>query len=470
MAEPLVYVLIINWNGREHLADCFDSLLAGSYPNCRFVLVDNNSADDSLSFVKQHYDDPRIEILALPDNLGWSGGNNRGIERALDAGADYVFLLNNDTATAPDAVAKLVATGEAKPECGALAPKMVLFNAPYLLNSLGIECSIIGSSWDIGVGRVDSPKWATARKVLGVCGGAMFLRSEALRKAGLLPDFQIYLDDLDLCLRIWNAGYEIWNCPEAIVRHKFSATMGTGKRLRQKYYLNTRNRMRLVMRNFPVSQMHRVVPKMLLGEAKSIGRGILDGDCWKLWAHARAWGATLAYLPEAWRARKQYGASARFWDQIRHDVLFFPGVELPEDGWYPARTCPSRKAGTDPAVCAANRGRSHTLFSDEVLRPISKAATLNCEGGELRITLVNCYPALGDAEVEVLSGGQVIERLVTSDRLERTVTVPEGLVEFQARRIFDADETGQLCDFGGWLQVGKHTTPPNAPENGSSSG
>ena len=108
---------------------------------------------------------------------------------------------------------------------------------------------------------------------------------------------------------------------------------------------------------------------------------------------------------------------------------------------YPARTCPSRKAGLTRG-CAANRGRSHTLFSDEVLRPISKAATLNCEGGELRITLVNCYPALGDAEVEVLSGGQVIERLVTSDRLERTVTVPEGLW-IQSPRIFDADENGQ---------------------------
>jgi len=288
MVEPLVYVLIINWNGREHLADCFDSLLAGTYRNCRFVLIDNNSADDSIGFVAETYDDPRIEILALPENLGWSGGNNRGIERALKAGADYVFLLNNDTATAPDAIEQLVATGESRPECGALAPKMVLFDAPHLLNSLGIECSIIGSSWDIGIGRIDGPKWGSPRKVLGVCGGAMFIRSEALRQAGLLPDFQIYLDDVDLCLRIWNAGYEVWNCPGAVVRHKFSATMGEGKRLRHKYYLNTRNRMRVVLRNFPVSQMHRVLPKMALGEAKSIGRGILDGDYWKLWAHTKA--------------------------------------------------------------------------------------------------------------------------------------------------------------------------------------
>ncbi|MGI6460594.1 MAG: glycosyltransferase family 2 protein [Candidatus Hydrogenedentales bacterium] len=214
---------------------------------------------------------------------------------------------------------------------------MLLFDAPHLLNSLGIECSITGSSWDLAVGRLDGPRWDTPRKVLGVCGGAMFLRSAALRKAGLLPDFQIYLDDLDLCLRIWNAGFEIWNCPEAVIRHKFSATMGAGKRLRQKYYLNTRNRMRLLLRNFPLSKLFLAKPKLLLGEAKSVGRGILDGDYWKLWAHAKAWGASLAYYPEAWRARRRHGTSARFWPQIRQDVLFFPGVELPENGWYAER-------------------------------------------------------------------------------------------------------------------------------------
>jgi len=430
MSEPLVYALIINWNGREHLADCFDSLLAGTYRNCRFMLVDNHSRDDSIAFVRERYRDPRIEILALPENLGWSGGNNRGIERALDAGADYVFLLNNDTAAAPDAIEKLVAAAEASPGYGALAPKMLLFDAPHLLNSLGIECSIIGSSWDIGVGRLDGPRWNTPRKVLGVCGGAMFLRSAALRKAGLLPDFQIYLDDLDLCLRIWNAGFEIWNCPEAVIRHKFSATMGAGNRLRQKYYLNTRNRMRLVLRNFPSSQLRGVLPRMLLGELKSVGRGILDGEYWKLWGHAKAWGASLAYLPEARRARKRYGTSARFWDQIRHDVLFFPGVELPENGWYAERS-----------------------VNGEQLRPISRSATMPWEGGQLRITLVNCYPALGGAEVEVFAGGHVIARLAASERAEQTLTCPEGVLEFRAHQVFDADETGELCDFGGWLRV-----------------
>ena len=430
MLEPLVYVLVINWNGREHLADCFDSLLASTYQNCRFLLVDNHSADGSIAFVRERYRDPRIEILALSENLGWSEGNNRGIERALEAGADYIFLLNNDTATAPDAIEKLVLTAESRPDCGALAPKMVLFDAPYLLNSLGIECSIIGSSWDLGVGRLDGPRWDTPRKVLGVCGGAMFLRSAVLRKSGWLPDFQIYLDDLDLCLRIWNAGFEIWNCPDAVIRHKFSATMGAGKRLRQKYYLNTRNRMRLLLRNFPLSKLVLAKPKLLLGEAKSVGRGILDGDYWKLWAHAKAWGASLAYYPEAWRARRRHGTSARFWPQIRQDVLFFPGVELPVNGWYAER-----------------------MVNGDSLRPISKTAWMNCERGQLRVTLVNCYPALGNAEIEIAAGGEILALLVAQERTEQSLACPSGRIEFRARHIFNAEDTRELCDFGGWLRV-----------------
>jgi GT2 family glycosyltransferase len=91
--------------------------------------------------------------------------------------------------------------------------------------------------------------------VIGVCGGGAFLRVEALRRTGLLPsDFDIYLDDLDLSLQIWNAGYEVRSCPESRVRHKFGATMGAGKQYRRKYYLNTRNRLYILSRNFPALQ------------------------------------------------------------------------------------------------------------------------------------------------------------------------------------------------------------------------
>jgi len=437
MALPLVHVLIINWNGREHLRECFDTLLAGTYGNVRYVLIDNASADDSVGFVREHYGtDPRVEIIECPTNLGWSGGNNVGLARALEAGAEYVLLLNNDTATAPDALAKLVEAAERDPQIGALAPKMLLYDNPALLNSVGLACSIIGSSWDLGIGRLDGPRWDGPRPVIGVCGGACLMRAAALRKAGLLPrGFGIYMDDLDLCLRIWNAGYEIWSCPQAAVRHKFGATMGQGKRARRKYYLNTRNRMYVVLRNFPLSKCLAITLAFCVGECRAIGRALLEGTWWRVLAHVKAWFAAAAYVPRACaarvRQRRQGGTGGcRFWHLIRSGRLFFEGTEFPRDGWYTEREI----AGTH-------------------VRPMSARAHMSVEAGRLRVTIVNCYPRLGPAVVDVSLDGHPIATLEACERDEGVFDVPRGTLTFVARRIFDADDTGEAVDIGGWIGI-----------------
>lgn len=436
MGEPLVHVLIVNWNGLEHLEECFDSLLAGTYPSARFVLVDNGSTDGSVEFVRERYgDDDRVEILECGSNLGWSGANNLGMERALAAGADYVFLLNNDTATAPDCLRRLADTAEARPEVAALAPKMLLYSDPTILNSVGLECSVIGSCWDLGLGRLDGPKWDTPRPVIGVCGGAFFIRTAALHRTGLLPDFEIYLDDLDLCLAMWNAGYEIWSCPDAVVRHKFGATMGQGKRARRKYYLNTRNRFRVLLRNYPASSALPVAAALARGEARALGRSLRDGAWWRVGAHLRAWGDAAAYLPaaraERRRRRAQNLEECRFWPLVRKDVLFFPGTEFPERGWYAPRPSPS----------------------GEEVRPIGRRAWLDWKGGRLRLTHVNCYPRLGATDLRVQVNGETIAALSTLDAEEARLDIPPGRIDIASNRIFDADETGERADFGGWLRV-----------------
>ncbi len=332
MTAPLVYVLVINWNGRAHLRECFDSLLASSHPNAKFLLVDNGSIDDSVDYMKREFGyEKRIEILRIEKNAGWSGGNNAGIEYALRAGADYIFLLNNDTATGPDAIAHLVAAAEADARIGALAPKILLYDHPQLLNSVGLDAALTGAAWDRGLGQKDGPEWNEVRSVAGVCGAAMFLRAGVLRETGLLPsDFEIYLDDLDLCLRIWSAGYTIQTCPAAVIRHKFSATMGEGKWARRKYYLNTRNRLRVILRNYPATHATRILGHYVHAECRAIGRAVLDGAFSCAWAHIRASASGLLYLPHALKARRARGGpKGSFWGLLRSDVHFFPGVEIP---------------------------------------------------------------------------------------------------------------------------------------------
>jgi len=436
MNEPLVHVLVINWNGREHLHDCFQSLLEGTYPNAQYILVDNASEDDSVCLVREQFgNDPRVQILECPRNLGWSGGNNFAMARSLEAGADYVFLLNNDTATAPDALEQMIAMAEPRPEIGALAPKMVLFDAPEILNSTGLECSLIGASWDKGVGRLDGPRWNRREVVIGVCGGACLLRAEALRKTGLLPeDFEIYLDDLDLCLRIWNTGYEIWSCPEAVVRHKFSATLGQGTRARYKYYLNTRNRLRVVALNFPILWMPLVKAALLVGEVRAIGRALLEGEPWRVTAHVKAWCAGLGYLPHALierhrRCRAGLGR-CRFWKLVRKDRLFCPGVEVPERGWYTEQSVDGQR-----------------------LRPMGRQAWEHVPAGRLRLIHSNCYPRLGVTSVCVSMNGAQLAVLSAEGTAVQELDVSEGRLEFQAQHIFDADDTGERSDLGGWIAI-----------------
>jgi GT2 family glycosyltransferase len=436
MISPRVDVLVINWNGLEHLEDCFSSLLASTYENMRVVLVDNASDDGSVAFVEERFGhDPRVEVVVCPGNLGWSGGNNFALRRSLETGAEYALLINNDTATDADAIARLVDMAEARPEIGVLAPKMLLFHTPHLLNSLGLECTAIGSSWDIGLGRLDGPRWDEPKPAAGACGGAMLVRMDALRKTGLLPEeFEIYLDDLDLCLRIWNAGYEVWTCPAARVRHKFSATYGTGARARYKQYLNTRNRFWLVLRNFPLKHLPAVLPAMALGEVRAVGRALLDGAWWRVASHVRAWGAALTYLPAAWRERRRRAragmGACRFWPLVRWRPQFCPGYVLPEQGWYPLVEC-----------------------HGELVHPISAEAEAVFPPGQLRVFHGNCYPSCGATGVE-LHGEGIPPLTLVSNRLE-TVTVewPGGPLRLVSRRIFTAEETGALYDVGGWIRV-----------------
>ncbi len=350
-------------------------------------------------------------------------------------GADYIFLLNNDTSTAPDAIEKLVAMAEAHPQMGALAPKMVLFDYPEIINSVGLECSYIGSSWDKGVGRLDAPRWNQREAVLGVCGGAFFIRASVLKKTGLLPEeFEIYMDDLDLCLRIWNAGYEIWSCPQAVVRHKFSATLGEGKRTRHKYYLNTRNRYRVMMRHFPLRYWPKLEAACLIGEIRALGRAALDREWWRIAAHAKAWGSGMAYWPRAlaeWRRQRAAGIRAcRFWHLIRQDRMFCPGVLLPKDGWYPER-----------------------FLGQDAFTPMGKYAWITVPPGRLRVLHANCYPALGLTQVRVLMNGVLLATLATPHRTETVLETGGGALRFEADHIFDADQTGELADLGGWIRV-----------------
>ena len=443
--EPLVHVLVINWNGLEHVEECFHSLLASPYRNVKFVLLDNASSDGSREYVQEHFGhDPRLDIVNTGDNLGWSRGNNVGLQRAIEAGAKYVFLLNNDTSTAPEAIDAMVAAAEADASIGSLAPKILLYENPHLLNSIGLDVSLTGSSWDRGLGRLDGVRWNEIREVVGVCGAAWFIRCEVLRITGLLPtDFGIYYDDLDLCIRIWNAGYRIVTCPEAVVRHKYSATMGQGKHARHKHYLLARNRLRMIQRNYPARCAPQIASAWGNGACRTVGRALLDGKLWEARTELRALASATRYLPEMLRERRRRRdaglSSDAFWRFVRRDVAFFPGTEFPEKGWYAPRN-----------------------IGGEMLRPISVAAEYSHDGGPLRVRVANPHPKLGNVIVKVTQGYEPIASFNVTTREDRIIEPPAGPLHFAAQSIFYAEDTGELVDICGWLRVEPAASPTAA--------
>lgn len=233
-------VVILNWNTRDLLACCLETVLAseGDF-TMRVIVVDNASGDDSAGMVRQRF--PAVEVIESPVNGGFSAGNNLGL-RALgfygpgqvDAGAPrYVLLLNPDTEVPPGALCAMVRMMDARPEVGAAGPKLVLADG-----SLDLACRRSFPTPEVSFYRFsglaklfpDSPRFGRYNmtfvdpdqeiEVDSVVGAYMQVRREAVAAAGLLDEtFFMYGEDLDWAYRIKQAGWTVFYYPTVTVKH-----------------------------------------------------------------------------------------------------------------------------------------------------------------------------------------------------------------------------------------------------------
>ena len=242
--QPLVVTIVLNWNGKEVIADCLGSLLASDYPNLRVIVVDNGSVDGSVEYLKAEF--PTVGLICSPVNLGYTGGNNLGIRRALEEGTAYVLLLNNDTVVDRECVSHLVRVAESNPRYGALNPKMYYFDPPNRLWYAGGAFSLwrgVSEIW--GRKAVDEGQYDTLREVTFANGCALLIRTPVLQEVGLLDEALFSVaEDADLSIRIRRAGYQLAYVPQAQLWHRegfssLSTLKGQGQAYR--YYLYIRN-------------------------------------------------------------------------------------------------------------------------------------------------------------------------------------------------------------------------------------
>ena len=225
--------MVLTWNGAHLLPDCLRSLQAQTAP-IRITVVDNDSSDGTTDLLARDF--PDVRHLKLPENLGYGRANNEAMRAALDAGADFVALINNDVELQPDWFEKLLAAAREQPASGLFCGTL-LFRGQETVNSTGLTIDFFGRARDRDFRVPLRELRTTGGPVAGVSGGAALLRGEMLEAVGLFdPGYFAYYEDVDLSLRAAALGFGSWYVREAIAHHRFGATFGPGSP-RQRYLL-----------------------------------------------------------------------------------------------------------------------------------------------------------------------------------------------------------------------------------------
>jgi GT2 family glycosyltransferase len=213
----MVSIVIVNWNGREFLPECLESLRRQVYRAFSVILVDNGSHDGSTAFVSENY--PEVSIVALKDNRGFAAANNVALH-AVET--EFVALLNNDAVPDPLWLKSLVEALDEHPQAGLAASKMLLYDRREIIDRAGDGYTRAGAALLRGRG-LSADCHRIREWVFGACAAAALYRMVMLRDIGFFDeDFCLLYEDVDLSFRAQLKGYKCLYVPEALVYHRGS--------------------------------------------------------------------------------------------------------------------------------------------------------------------------------------------------------------------------------------------------------
>ncbi|HEY3294172.1 MAG TPA: glycosyltransferase family 2 protein [bacterium] len=248
--EARAGIIVLNWNGLEDTRACLQSLFALEGPPPRIYVVDNGSTDGSVDVLRREFGE-RIILIANASNLLYAGGNNVGIERALQDGCTHLLLLNNDTIVDPAMLRELMTVSDGRGD-SILCPKILYAKEPTKLWYAGGNLSLSRArAGHRGIRETDHGQYDRIEETDWATGCALFGTRRVFETVGLLDEsFQLYSEDLDYCLRARSAGFPIVYVPAARVWHKVSAAIG-GNLSRQKLVRKWNSLRRLMRKHVP---------------------------------------------------------------------------------------------------------------------------------------------------------------------------------------------------------------------------
>ena len=255
MADALVGVVCLSWNGRADTLACLASLEAASYPELVTVVVDNGSSDGVSEAVASAF--PAVELVRSELNLGFAGGCNLGIARALELGARYVLVLNNDVEVDPGFVEPLVEEARRRPRAGALCSKVLYLDPPDLVWFAGARFDPRSgyNGRQRGYRERDDGRFDEVVETARACGAAMLVAREVLEEVGLFDaELFAYSEDTDWSLRAAAAGYRHYLVPASRVWHKVSVSSG-GESSPATLYYDLRNTLEVCERYAPLGPL-----------------------------------------------------------------------------------------------------------------------------------------------------------------------------------------------------------------------
>lgn len=250
MNQPLVCIIILNWNGLSNTLECIESIKKITYPSYKIIIVDNASTNNEAYLLRKNCSGD-IDILLTAKNYGYTGGNNVGISYALEKyDPEYILILNNDIIVDPDFLTNMVNVAQTEEKIGIVGAKVYYHRYPNLIQGTGAKVNMFfGTLRMIGNRKFDSDQYNFRRKSDWVLGCCMLIKRKVINKIGLFDEqYFCYWDEVDYCFRCRKAGYDVVYTPLARVWHKNPVKLKIWERTQNKnarsaipYYYSTRN-------------------------------------------------------------------------------------------------------------------------------------------------------------------------------------------------------------------------------------